>query len=194
LSLVSCALSLPYYFHHISKKPYGKSITTLAPAGFAYYFSELYHFETTTKLTMRTKLFALAAFSILFLASCKKDNDNTDNSETKTEILTKSAWKFETYGVDTDGNKTLAGAEIGLRDCDLDDAITFSANKTYLYNSGSNNCGSAPVTAESTWTFYDNETYFDYRGTKMKIITLTNTKMELHNDGPASTYIVILKK
>jgi len=140
---------------------------------------------------MRTKLIALAAFSILFLASCKKDSSD---KETKTEIVTKSSWKLETYGVDTNGDLILTGTEIEIRDCDQDDLITFSANGTALYNLGADNCGAAVSSYQSTWQFFDNETAFDYKGTKMRIINLSNTKLELHSGGPVSTYVVILKK
>jgi hypothetical protein len=140
---------------------------------------------------MRTKLIALAAFSTLLLASCKKDNKD---AETKTETLTKSSWKFDTYGVDVDGDLKLTGAEIEIRDCDQDDVMTFSANGTATFNLGADNCGAAVSSFQSTWTFYDNETAFSYKGDKMRIIALTDTKLELHSGGPVSTYIVILKK
>src|SRR5688572_29315139 len=110
---------------------------------------------------MRTKLIALAAFSTLFLASCKKDNNDT---ETKTEIVTKSSWKLDTYGVDTNGDLVLAGNEIEIRDCDPDDVITFSASGTANFNSGADNCGSPVYNYQDTWTFHDNETVFVYKG------------------------------
>ena len=87
---------------------------------------------------MRTKMIALAAFTILFLASCKKDNND---AETKTEILTQSSWKYDTRGVDTDGDLKLTGNEIEIMDCEKDDVYTFSANGTALYNLDADNCG-----------------------------------------------------
>lgn len=139
---------------------------------------------------MRTKLIALAAFSTLFLTSCKKDN----NEETKTDIVTQSSWKYETRGVDSDGDLKLTGNEIVLQDCEKDDVYTFSKNGTALYNLGADNCGASVSSFETTWTFFDNETAFDFKGDKMKIISLTKDKFELHVTGGISTYIVILKK
>ena len=142
---------------------------------------------------MRIKLIALAAFSIIFLASCKKDN--TD-AETKTETLTQSSWKYDTHGVDIDGDLKLTGSEIEIQDCEKDDVFTFSANGTAIYNLGADNCGASVPSYQGTWTFYDNETAFDYKGDKMRIISLTKDKFELHSGsgGSASTFIVILKK
>ena len=136
-------------------------------------------------------MIALAAFTILFLASCKKDNND---AETKTEILTQSSWKYDTRGVDTDGDLKLTGNEIEIMDCEKDDVYTFSANGTATYNLGADNCGASVSSFQTTWTFFDNETAFDYKGDKMRIISLSKDKFELHSGGPVSTYIVILKK
>jgi hypothetical protein len=139
---------------------------------------------------MRTKLIALAAFSILFLASCKKDK----NEESKTDILTKSSWKLDTYGLDTDGDLKLTGNEIQMRDCDQDDIITFTKNGATTFNVGADNCQGSVSSSESTWQFFDNEATIDYKGYKMVIETLTNSKFEIRSYGPSTTYIVILKK
>ena len=142
---------------------------------------------------MKTKFVAFALVCTLALSSCKKDNNNT-NTETKTEMLTKSAWKFEAFGLDMNMDNMLTGSEIESKACDMDDVISFSTSGTVSQNVGADNCGGTAASGQSTWQFYNNETVIYYKGNNRTIRTFTQNKLEIYAPGSASSYIWIFKR
>jgi hypothetical protein len=142
---------------------------------------------------MKKTFFYSLAFVTFSFVSCEKDN--TSQTESKTDILTKSSWKFETFGVDTDGDFILTGNEIGINACDMDDVFTFSKNGILAHNFGADICASGGSSIlEDSWQFYSDETFISYIGYNYKIKTLTQNKLEIYYPGPASSHIVVFKR
>ena len=101
------------------------------------------------------KLILLTAlcFTPLVFTNCDKDEDPPPPpAPTKTELITKSSWKFSTaFAGSTDVSSAPQLA------CFKDNIITFSANLTGSINEGTNIC--SPTTAGAfTWNFASNET------------------------------------
>lgn len=128
---------------------------------------------------------------VLFLViSCDKDEDTSaDNS--KTAVLTQSAWKLENAGVDVDKNGTV---ELDISNqidaCVKDNTYKFEADGSGTVNEGGSRCStSAPQTTPFSWAFLSNETELRISSTnsqvfsgQYKIVTLTSAKMTLSKD------------
>ncbi|HEU4472770.1 MAG TPA: hypothetical protein VFR58_16865 [Flavisolibacter sp.] len=102
---------------------------------------------------------ATLALSFLFL-SCDKD-DNGDSGQTdKTSILTGQTWKYESGGVDLngDGSFEIPFSTIGIQSCTLDNTATFNTNGTGVADEGATKCdASLPQTTPFTWSFLNNQ-------------------------------------
>ncbi|MEQ1799952.1 MAG: hypothetical protein ABL872_18490 [Lacibacter sp.] len=138
------------------------------------------------------KTLSLLIAIVLLSSSCKKDSET--KVETKTDILSKGAWTIESYGVDTNMDLVLTGSENETQTCNADNTYSFSANGSLVLNSGTIKCGSEATTQTGTWQFYLNETKLDLFGNTYMIKTLTNTRLELYNPGPASNAMLIFKR
>ena len=126
------------------------------------------------------------------VSSCKKNEDA--KPESKTDILVKSAWTMDSYGVDTNMDLLLTGSEDETLACTKDNTYSFSANGTLVRNNGSLKCSSEPTTETGSWQFFLNETKLDIFGNGYVIKSLTNNRLELYSPGPASNAIFILKR
>ncbi|MFN3446535.1 MAG: hypothetical protein ACK44D_12405 [Bacteroidia bacterium] len=126
------------------------------------------------------------------VSSCKKNEGA--KTESKTDILVKSAWTMDSYGVDTNMDLILTGSENETMACTKDDTYSFSANGTLVRNHGSLKCSSEPATETGTWQFFLDETKLDIFGNGYVIKSLTNNRLELYSPGPASNAIFILKR
>lgn len=135
----------------------------------------------------------LGVVLITTLVSACKKNEAT-KTESKTDILVKSAWTMDSYGVDTNMDMVLTGSENETLACTKDNTYSFSANGTLVRNNGSLKCSSEPTTETGTWQLFLNETKLDLFGNGYVIKTLTNNRLELYNPGPASNSIFILKR
>lgn len=134
------------------------------------------------------------AILIATLATACKKGEGT-KTETKTDILVKSSWTVDSYGVDTNKDLLLTGIENETRDCDRDNIYSFSANGNLLLNYGALKCGSSTtVSTNTTWRFYLNEANIEMFGDGYVIKSLTSNRLEIYSPGPASNYILILKR
>lgn len=139
--------------------------------------------------------------------SCKKDSSE-NNGPTKTELLTSSAWKYESGGVDVDKNGSidLSLETLGLAPaCLLDNSATFNADGTGINDEGATKCDpSLPQTTPFNWSFANNETALNISGNgfagisgQFKITTLTSTRLTIAKDttmnNMSGTLIVNLK-
>lgn len=138
------------------------------------------------------KTLTLAMLIATLATACKK-NEST-KTESKTDILVKSAWTMDSYGVDVNMDLQLTGSEDETLACTKDNTYSFSANGTLVRNNGSLKCSSEPTTETGTWQLFLNDTKLDLFGNGYIIKTLTNNRLELYNPGPASNAIFILKR
>lgn len=133
------------------------------------------------------------AILIATLATACKKGEST-KTETKTDILAKSAWTLDSYGVDTNMDMQLTGVENETKNCDKDNTYSFSANGSLVRNNGSLKCSTEPTTETGSWQFYLNETKLDIFGNMYFIKSLTASRLELYSPGPSSNAIFILKR
>lgn len=138
----------------------------------------------------------------LFFAACGKD----DKEPTKTEILTASAWKFESGGIDQDKNGSVdVPFSSGLLPaCYFDNTGTFYRDETGISDEGPDKCPNAPQTTPFTWKFSNNETMITIGGAgvlgtggQFRILELTSTRFGMAKDTSVSGFnmsmIVYLK-
>jgi hypothetical protein len=105
------------------------------------------------KKLLSSGLIFSAAFFII--SSCSKKNSSS-TGETKTQLITASAWKYDTAGVDIDGNGTIDQALPGgtIPSCITDNTLTFTTDSTGIENEGAVKCDTASAqTSTFTWSF-----------------------------------------
>lgn len=133
---------------------------------------------------------ALTLTASLLLFSCKKDSATTTNP-TKTELITRAAWKYDDAGADADKNGTIdISLTSQIPSCSTDNFLTLSANGTGTVDEGPTKCDpSAPQTTPLTWSFASNEGFLNLGGSgiigiggQFKIITLDQTTLTLSKD------------
>jgi len=100
------------------------------------------------KLILATAL----CFTILIFTNCGKDDPPAPPTPTKTELITKSSWKFSSAkagGIDVTAQ---------IPACFKDNTITFVASGgTGTISEGANVCA-PPAPASFTWSFQSSET------------------------------------
>ena len=138
--------------------------------------------------------YTFLALVTLLLISCGKDDDNDQPQQpTKTDLVTKSSWKYESGGIDQDKNGTVdinfSSLPGVLQPCILDNTATFAANGSGTTDEGATKCSpSAPQTGVFAWAFASNETAMNISGSvlglggQFKIVALTDTKFTLSKD------------
>jgi hypothetical protein len=91
---------------------------------------------------------------------CHKDDDNNSNNNNQSnsvQLITSSTWKYDTIGLDTDGdgkpNSPLPPG-YGIDDCDRDNTATFKSDSTGILNEGTVKCNAGdPQTTSFKWWF-----------------------------------------
>jgi hypothetical protein len=109
------------------------------------------------------KKYTISLLSIGFIIyGCHKndDNNNSNNLQTKMQLVTSASWKYDTVGLDTDGdgkpNSPLPPG-YGIDDCDRDNTITFKSDSTGIQNEGAVKCNASdPQTTAFKWWFKAN--------------------------------------
>ncbi len=139
---------------------------------------------------MKHTLIFLTFLSLLIIG-CDKNSDPEPEAETKTELITKSTWKYESAQVDQnkDGTGDFPLPAGTIPACFLDNTITFQSNGSGMVSEGTSLCPGAPASAPITWNFTNNESTLNFGGGniagiegQLKIVTLTDTKLTLSKD------------
>ena len=139
---------------------------------------------------MKYLFFTALVFSLAFL-SCSKDGSNSSGSA-KTELITKSSWKYDNAGIDLDKNGVIdIPAPAGtLETCATDNFLSLAANGTGTVDEGPTKCDAgSPQSVALTWTFSNNETTLNLNGGgvlgingQFKILELSDVKLSLSKD------------
>jgi hypothetical protein len=134
-------------------------------------------------------LLLLTVVSVTF-QHCKKEDQQPE--QTKTDLLTASAWVHESSGVDVDKNGTieLSLEAAGVPQCQLNNVLTFRNDNTAVADEGATKCNAAdPQTTQFNWQFADNETALTFSGNvftqlngKFAIRTLNATSLSMSKD------------
>jgi hypothetical protein len=130
----------------------------------------------------------ICASLFLIINSCSKKSSSSAG-QTKTQLITASAWKFDTAGIDLNGDGTIDEALPGgvIPSCITDNTLTFSSDSTGVQNEGAIKCDTAaPQTSNFTWAFNSSQTsivlpdsvFGSFSGT-INITSLTATQLHL---------------
>lgn len=104
----------------------------------------------------------LLAFSFVVLrsSSCKKDGDDTQQAETKTQLLTKANWKIVKAEARSTPAAAWSDATSLLDACDKDNIQVYRTNATFELNEGATKCDALDpqIVSAGTWAFINSET------------------------------------
>jgi hypothetical protein len=133
----------------------------------------------------------IVAIAICFgSVACQKDSSSSSGT-TKTDLITKSSWKFEDVGGDANKDGTIdLSLSSQLPDCVKDNFLTLSSNGSGVVDEGTLKCDvSDPQTTAVTWSFANNESSLNLGGAgiigiggQFKIVTLNETNLSLSKD------------
>jgi hypothetical protein len=139
---------------------------------------------------MRTKLRLLQFSLIVFVAAaaCKKNSSSTTDN-TQMTLITSSAWKIDTAGLDLDHNGTIDYGDTTLGACYKDNTYLFYKDSTGIANNGTIKCDeSEETTFPFTWSFVGSDqkkitsTANPLLAEGVDILTLTSTKLVVYKD------------
>jgi len=136
---------------------------------------------------MRNFLVAVAVGSFFLASSCQKNS--TDKEPTKTELITKTSWKFskaEANGMD---------ANSYIDDCFKDNTAIFASDGSGTLDEGATKCDSSdPQSSPFSWEFLNNETTLSVSGGlfagqsgDFTIVSLTDSTMVLSGTMPITS-------
>ena len=126
------------------------------------------------------KLFAYALSGLMLLVLMSGNCNKTDTpAPTKTDLLTRAAWKFS--------NAKVGGSDVSafLQTCQKDNILTFVAAGTGTLDEGPSKCNmSDPQTNPFTWNFQSAETIlfisttlFTGGNSSFTLVTLSDTQL-----------------
>lgn len=145
-------------------------------------------------------LFTAMAVALVF-AACKKDKGEEEPGETKTQLLTKSTWKFDKATASGMGD---VSSEID--ECITDNLLTFTSTVENagagVIDEGDTKCSeSNPQTIIFTWTLENSgntlissEPFFTDGSTEFTVITLNATSLVVSQEmtfGPLTTTVTV---
>ena len=96
----------------------------------------------------------------LIINSCSKKSSSS-TTQTKMQLITASAWKYDTAGIDLNGDGIIDESLPGgvIPSCITDNTLTFNSDSTGVQNEGAIKCdSSAPQTSNFTWAFNSSQT------------------------------------
>jgi hypothetical protein len=124
---------------------------------------------------------------IFIMNSCSKKSSST--GQTKIQLLTASAWKYDTAGLDANGDGTIDDALPNgvIPACVTDNTLVFNSDSTGTENEGAINCDTTGVQSASfTWSFNTAQTVINFPdsvfgpfGGTVNITSLTTTQLHL---------------
>jgi len=130
----------------------------------------------------------LISLSIFFVVNSCSKKSSSATAQTKTQLITASPWKYDTAGIDVDGNGTIDAALPSgtIPSCITDNTLTFNTDSTGIENEGATKCDSASAqTSTFTWSFNSTQSaivlpdsVFGLSGT-INITSLTATQLHL---------------
>jgi hypothetical protein len=116
------------------------------------------------------KKLSLLLLAALALGSCKKNDDNSPSSPSKTDLLTTKSWQPVTFTASSTAGGITSSIGGNVDACNTDDILKFGTDKSLLYDQGATKCDpNDPQTEKGTW---------DMPGdSKLTINSLTSTNL-----------------
>jgi len=128
------------------------------------------------RLILSTSIFV---FFLVLNSSCSKNDDPPPAVKTKTDLITKTTWKFN--------DAKVSGVSVAafLQLCQKDNILTFLTAGTGTADEGATKCNAAdPQTSPFTWSFQTSETvlfvstpFFAGGSSTFTIVSLTETEL-----------------
>ena len=145
-------------------------------------------------MKFKTIKFFTLVLAVASLAACSKKG----TTKSKTELLTQSAWKYASAGIDTDKNGTVDVEDGSINSCEKDNSATFITGGTGSYDEGATKCSpSDPQTTTFTWQFKNEEKELEFDGDIYQLLSIDENNIKLYYDivlGDNTTrFLVILK-
>jgi hypothetical protein len=145
--------------------------------------------DNNNKKIMKTISFLCLFFcgAVFIMNSCSKKSSSS--GQTKTQLITASTWKYDTAGIDANGDGTIDEAlPTGvIPSCVEDNTLTFNSDSTGTENEGAVKCDTAGAqTTSFTWSFNSSQTIINFPdsvfgpfGGTVNITSLTTTQLHL---------------
>jgi len=156
---------------------------------------------------MKPAVLKILTFSFLIISaiSCKKsDTDTTVPPKSKTILLTQTAWKIQSVGIDADKNGVAeTDATSSIQPCQLDNTYIFKTDGTGTMDEAIVKCvGTDPQTKAFTWAFKSTETIlsgtFGFTDGDATILSMDDTSLVVTYDDnlgtPATFHILATLK
>lgn len=138
---------------------------------------------------MKKHLLSATACTILLFAACKKDNSTTTTPTTPTtskkNLIVDGKWQWSGLAVvyNSNGKDSLVDGWAGVKDCDKDDIVIYTADGKGTVDENTNKCDTDPQISNFTWELLNNETQVkvtdDDGPATLTIIELTATQAKL---------------
>ncbi len=153
---------------------------------------------------MKPAVLKILTFSFLFISavSCKKSTaDTTTPPKTKTILLTQSAWKVQSVGLDANKDG-VAESDVTtlIQACKLDNLYTFKTDGTGTMDEAAVKCKDTdPQTQPFTWVFKSSETIlsgtFSFTNNDATIISMNDTSLVVaYDDSATSSHLIATLK
>jgi hypothetical protein len=147
-----------------------------------------------------------AACILLGMAwGCKKSSSSSSSSA-NVNLITSSAWKYDTSGIDLDEDGKIDNFDITdtiIKSCQKDDLFTFNKDSTGIIDEGPTKCNVADAQTDPlAWEFTNNDKVLNVTSNtllngNLNILSLTATGFVLYKDttylGLSFRYLISLK-
>ncbi|MDR3716299.1 MAG: hypothetical protein P4L51_26135 [Puia sp.] len=155
------------------------------------------------KLFLVSLLFPIAFFLVVSGCSKSSNNGNNSGSESRMTLITRSAWKYDTSGIDNNMDGIVDIGDTTIPACEKDNTYQFNADSTGLMNEGATKCNvNDPQTAAFTWSFNTAQTMLQSNFNPIlvngvNIFKLTDSTLVVYKDstvfGISFRYLLSLK-
>jgi hypothetical protein len=141
-----------------------------------------------------SKLLGLILLTGLLLMACGEGASR----KSRAELLTRTAWKYEMAGFDSNQDGYIDVLDPKIADCESDDIIRFNSDGTGSFNIGGIKCDpSDPPSLPFMWSFENKENVLFFQEQHFKIKTLSDSRLEMftyqYNAGISTKYMIVLK-
>lgn len=144
------------------------------------------------KRMIRTAFLAMATMA--FFSSCKKDKDDDNTGNGKTDLITNGSWKISAVHEKLGENPWVDITAQEYEDCELDDRIQFSKPNIVTTDEGATKCDpSNPQTDTGTWKFVNGEQEIELAGEEFHIDELTATSLKISVSGALDGFTYIYR-
>ncbi|MHA4807930.1 hypothetical protein ACX0G9_07480 [Flavitalea flava] len=152
-----------------------------------------------------TCLFSFVLLS-LWVSCSKSSSGNNNTTDEKVTLITQTAWKYDTSGIDVNKDGIISAGDFGdatVETCTKDNSYQFKKDSSGTMDEGSLKCSSSdPQTLPFHWNFTNNQTalvatFNPLLSGGVNIISLTDTKFVVYKDtsylGANVRYLISLK-